>query len=63
MTMDAEKLAEFGDQLKDIIAKDFDGFENAFEITQILRGKVYVWVDFLMSHDYKANSGEVQAAH
>ena len=63
MSLDPDKLAELSTQLRNIIDKDFECFENAFEITQILRGRLYVWVDFLMSHDYKANSNEVQLAH
>ena len=63
MQLEPPKLKEFSDQLLDIVKADFESFETAFELTQILRGRLYVTIDFLMSYDYKTDSEEMDAAH
>ncbi len=42
-----------------MLASDFKCLSSAFEITQYLRGKLYIYVDFLMANEYKDPEKEI----
>ena len=49
-------------KIKEVIESDFKVLKTAFEITQYLRGKVFIYVDFLMANEYKNPQEECKKA-
>ena len=49
-----EQINRFAPDIRKVIDNDFE-FLSAFELTKFMRGTLFIYVDFLLSHDYRGD--------
>ena len=49
-----KQVNKFTPQIRKVIDNGFE-FDSAFELTKFMRGTLFIYVDFLLSYDYKGN--------
>ena len=45
--------------MKEVLDTGFKSLATAFDVTQYIRGRLYVFVDFLMANEYKNPDNEI----
>ncbi len=58
-TFSLDQLEKQKLRLEEVLGSKFVCLKTAFEVTQYLRGRLYIYVDFLMANEYKDPDKEI----